>query len=227
MDVIEAINQRKSIRAFKPDPVPQSILKDILLVAQRAPSWANTQPWEFAVVTGSKLKQIQDGFIAKGLESANSDVARPGEFPELYASRIRSLQASEARSASPPPAPSKEAMDSRRMQNFKHYGAPVCIYLLVGRDFLYQPKGINVWSMYDSGSAIQNIMLLATSYGLGTIALAQAVVYCDVVRKVLAIPESKLIALGIAIGYPDRDNPANQRRTGREPLDSITTWHGF
>lgn len=225
MDVIEAINQRKSIRTFKPDPVPQNILKEILLVAQRAPSWANTQPWEFAVATGSKLKQIQDGFIARGLEAANTDVARPPEFPEPYASRIRSLQAGETLPALPPPT--GKGAETRRVMNFKHYGAPVCIYLLVGRSFLYQTKGINIWSMYDCGSVIENIMLLATSRGLGTIALAQAVVYCDVVRKVLEIPESKLIALGIAIGYPDTSSPANQRSTAREPLDSITGWYGF
>ena len=45
MDIVEAIQQRKSIRAFKPDPVPKEILKEILELALRAPSWANTQPW--------------------------------------------------------------------------------------------------------------------------------------------------------------------------------------
>jgi nitroreductase len=221
MDVIEAINKRRSIRAFKPDPVPQEILREIIQLAQRAPSWANTQPWEFAIVTGSKLKQIQDGFLAKGLVPSNADVARPPEIFEPYSSRIRAL---------PPinrPPPTKEQMESRRTQNFRHYGAPAVIYLLVGRSFLYQTKGINVWAIYDCGSAVQNLMLVATSYGLGTIALAQAVVYCDVVRKVLEIPESRLIALGIAIGYPDWDNPANQNLSGREPLDNIAKWYGF
>jgi nitroreductase len=45
MDIVEAIKTRKSIRAFKPDPVPQDILKEIMRLAQNAPSWANTQPW--------------------------------------------------------------------------------------------------------------------------------------------------------------------------------------
>jgi nitroreductase len=220
MDVIEAINTRKSIRAFKPDPIPMSILKEIIQTAQRAPSWANTQPWEFAIATGSKLREMQQGFISKGEEKGNPDVARPQEFPEPYASRIRAL-------APAGRTPSSANMDSRRLQNFKHYGAPAVIYLLVGRSFVFQPKGINVWPLYDCGSVVQNIMLLATSYGLGTIAQAQAVVYCDVVRKILELPESKLIALGIAIGYPDRDNEVNQNRTAREPVYSITTWHGF
>ena len=59
MDIAEAINHRKSIRAFKPDAVPQEILKDIMELALRAPSWANTQPWEFAIVGGRKLEEIR------------------------------------------------------------------------------------------------------------------------------------------------------------------------
>jgi nitroreductase len=48
-----------------------------------------------------------------------------------------------------------------------------------------------------------------------------------VLREALAIPESKLIVLGIAIGYPDWDDPANKFRSDRDPLDKVTTWHGF
>jgi nitroreductase len=59
MEIVEAIQKRKSIRAFKSDPVPQEILKKIMELALRAPSWANTQPWEFAIVTGKKLEEIR------------------------------------------------------------------------------------------------------------------------------------------------------------------------
>lgn len=212
MDLIEAVNRRKAIRAFKPDPVPKDILEDILEKALRAPSWANTQPWEFAIVTGDKLKEIEKGFVEKGQEPVNPDIARPQDFPEPYSSRR--------------PPPPKD-VDTRRIQNFKHYGAPACIYLLVGRSFFFQPKGINIWPLYDCGSVAQNIMLLATGYGLGTIAQAQSVAYPDVIRRVVGIPESKLIALGISIGYPDWDDPVNQSWTTREPLSKVATWHGF
>ncbi len=118
-------------------------------------------------------------------------------------------------------------MDARRVRNFEHYGAPAVIYLLVGRSFFYQEKGINAWSLYDCGAVVQNIMLLATSHGLGTVAQAQAVVYPDIIRKVIDIPESKLIALGIAIGYPDWDDPVTQIYRERESPDNVTTWYGF
>ncbi len=220
MDVIEAIKQRKSIRAFKPDPVPLDILKKILEQALRAPSWANTQPWEFAIVTGPKLAEIQKAFVENREAEAHSDVTRPYEFPEPYSSRRRS-----AAVRTDPAARAAEA--ARQLRNVKHYGAPAVIYLLVGRSFYYQTKGINVWPLYDCGSVVQNIMLLATNYGLGTIAQARAVVYPDIIRKVLGIPESKLIALGIAIGYPDWTDSINQGWTVREPLDKVVTWYGF
>jgi hypothetical protein len=53
------------------------------------------------------------------------------------------------------------------------------------------------------------------------------VIYPDIIRKVVKIPESKLIALGIAIGYPDWDNPVTQSRTQREPMDSVVKCYGF
>ena len=84
MDVTEAIKQRKSIRAFKSDPVPKDILENIIEQALRAPSWANTQPWEFLIVSGKPLKEIQEGFVTRGVQDWTNEVARPYEFPEPY-----------------------------------------------------------------------------------------------------------------------------------------------
>ena len=221
MDVAEAIKTRKSIRSFKPDPLPRDVIRDIIEQAQRAPSWADTQPWEFAIVTGAKLKAIQNGFVERGMQDPASEVARPYEFPEPYMARIRALAPKDRSEMT------EEEMKERMLINFRHYGATTCIYLLVDRSILYQDKGVNVWSMYDSGSAVQNIMLLAVSKGLGTIAQAQAVVYPDIIRKHVAIPANKLIALGIAIGYPDKDDPGHHMNTAREPLDKIATFYGF
>jgi nitroreductase len=228
MDVIQAIKERKSIRAFKSDPVKLDLLKKIIEQAQRAPSWANTQPWEFAIVTGEKLKAIEDGFVKRGMKAvqdSQSEVARPAEFPEPYMTRIKQLQAKEMRGRTS--EATSEEMEARFANNFRHYGAPVCIYLLVGKEFVYQEKGVNVWALYDSGSAVQNIMLLATNYGLGTIPQAMAVVFPDIIRKELGILEDKLIALGISIGYPDWENPINKDYRDREPLDEIATFYGF
>jgi nitroreductase len=221
LEVVKAIKERKAIRAFKADPVPLSTLKKIIELAQRAPSWANTQPWEFAVVGGKKLKEIQDAFLKRGIQERKADIDAPYEFPEPYMGRIRSLQPKDRKERT------KEDWDRAMLTNFGHYGAPCCIYLLLGKAVFKQSKGINAWSLYDCGSAVQNIMLLATHYGLGTIAQAMAVNYPDIIRGALNIPEDKLIALGIAIGYPDWKNPVNEESRGREPLETIAAFYGF
>jgi nitroreductase len=228
MDVVQAIKERKSIRAFKPDQVPLDLLKKILEDAMRAPSWANTQPWEFAVATGERLKAIQDAFVKRGaigMQNLQSEVARPYDFPEPYASRIKKMQIKERRGRTTELNP--EEMKERMLINFRNYGATTCIYLMMDKSYLQQEKGINVWGMYDSGSVVQNIMLLAVNYELGTIAQAMAVVYPDIIHKELGIPEDKLVALGIAIGYPDWDNEVNEDFRDREPLDTMAKFYGF
>jgi nitroreductase len=228
MDVVQAIKERKSFRAFKPDPVPLDLIKNIMGQALRAPSWANTQPWEFAVVTGKKLKAIQDAFIKRGgaaMQNSESEVPRPGDFPEPYISRIKKMQVKENRWRTKEMSP--QDMAERMNTNFRHYGAPACIYILVNKNFAFQPKGPNMWALFDCGAVEQSIMLLATNYGLGTVAQAMAVVFPDIIHKELDIPEDKLIALGIAIGYPDLKNPVNEDYRDREPLDTVAKFYGF
>lgn len=218
MEVLDAVKKRKSIRAFKPDPVPLEVVKNIMEPALRAPSWANTQPWEFAVAAGAKLKEIQDGFVAKGGEPPQSEIPFPLEFPEPYLGRMRALQPREMT-----PEETRQWM----LMNFRNYGAPVCIYLLIGKDFYFQSHGVNSWALYDCGSCVENILLLATAQGLGAIVHTMAVSYPDVIHAALGIPEDKAIVLGISIGYPDWDNPINQGWTPREPLGSVATFYGF
>jgi nitroreductase len=221
MEFIEVLKNRRSIRCFKPDPVPQNTIKKILEEALWAPSWANTQPWEFAAASGPKLKEIVKEYLAKGEEKPYPDIARPPEFPEPYITRIKAL-------APPGPAPSKEQMDERRIRSFSHYGAPTVIYVLIDRSFFYQKDKINFWSLYDCGAVAQNIGLLAVNYGLGTVQQAQAVVFPDILRKVLGVGDNKLFAIGIAIGYPDWTNPVMKGpRSARESLAKVAEWYGF
>ena len=84
---------------------------------------------------------------------------------------------------------------------------------------------LNVWSLFSCGSLAMNISLLATSHGLGTCLEVAPVGYPDVIRKVLEAPDSKLMVLAIAIGYPAWDDPVNQFRSNREALDKIAKWY--
>jgi nitroreductase len=227
MELIEAVKTRKSIRAFKPDPVPRSILKEIMEAVRNTPSYANSQPWELALVTGRPLKEIQKGFLAKGEVDSVTDFPRPQVFPEPYISRRRALGAQEYALLGID-RENKEGRAFWRLHNFEHFGAPCVIYILVDRAFYTQPNGNNVYPIFDCGMAAENIMLLATSYGLGTIVQGQAIVYPEIIRKVLGIPDSRMILLGIAIGYPDWEQKiVKSFHAVKEPVDNFTQWYGF
>lgn len=226
MDIVEAIKQRKSIRAFKPDPVPLDVLKQIMELALRAPSWGNTQPWEFAIVRGRELEEIRRRLMEKAEEGLTPDIARPQKFPEPYDTRRRALT-SKFLETKGIRREDREGRGWWRLQGLKHFGAPIVIYICIDRSFYFQGEGVNVWPIFDCGLLAENIMLLATKYGLGTIPQAQAVVYPDVLRKELGLPHSKLIVLGIAIGYPNWDDSINQFQSEREPLEKVAKWYGF
>ena len=226
MDIVEVVNSRKSIRAFKPDPVPKDVLKEIIGLAQRAPSWSNTQPWEFAIVSGKELEEIRKGLLKKVGEETTPDIPGPLGFPEPYDTRRRIAigKTHEIRGIK------REDKEKRRwweIQQLSNFGAPCVIYICIARSFYFEDDSINVWAAFDCGSVAENIMLLATNYGLGTIPQARSTVYPDVVRKVLGIPDSKLLMLGISVGYPDWDDPINQFRSEREQMEKVAKWYGF
>jgi nitroreductase len=226
MDIVEAITNRKSIRGYRPDPVPREVIKEILESAVRAPSWGNTQPWQFAVATGEKLEQIRRAFVDRAVEPGITDIPLPPGFPEPYNTRYRAL----GRRVLELKGISREDKEKRKwwvLQGLTLFGAPCAIYICIDRCFYSQGDSLNVWPLFDCGLVAENIMLLAAGRGLGTIAQIQAVIYPDVLRQVLGIPDSRLMVLGIAVGYPDWDDPANRLHSEREPLDCISTWHGF
>lgn len=226
MDIAQAIQQRRSIRAFKSDAVPQKILREIMEIALRAPSWGNTQPWELAIVSGKKLEEIRQAFLQKADEELYPDLPTPQEIPEPYNSRRRDLGKSlfEIRGIK---REDKEARRLWQLQGLRLFEAPAVIYIYIDRSFYIQGDTLNVWPILDCGLIAENIMLLAIKYGLGTIAQMHAVNYPDALRKMLGIPNSKVMALGIAIGYPDWDDPINEFRSEREALDRISKWYGF
>jgi hypothetical protein len=57
----DVILGRRSIRGYKPDPVPRALIEEIIGLAMRAPSSMNTQPWNFYVITGEPLNRIRAG----------------------------------------------------------------------------------------------------------------------------------------------------------------------
>ena len=77
MDVSEAIQTRRSIRRYKPDPVPREALNTILGAVQWAPSWGNTQCWEVIAVRDTNLRKRLDETLPKKNSARRSLVEAP------------------------------------------------------------------------------------------------------------------------------------------------------
>ena len=223
MDVLEALKTRKSIRAFKPDPIPKEILKDILEIASRAPSAMNTQPWEFVVIAGEILEKLgkENAALLKSGTPPNPEHLVVGwSMDSIYRQRQVEL-AKQLFQLMDIPREDKEKRAWWMERGFRHFDAPASIIILTDRSLAESTP------LLDIGAVMQSICLAALGYGIGTCIEDQSVMYPQVLRKVAGIPESKRIMIGIALGYPDWDFPANKVQSTREPVDSITTWIGF
>jgi nitroreductase len=226
MDLTEAILSRKSIRAFKADPIPQKVLEEIVEAAIRAPSWGNTQPWEFFIVGGEKLQELKEALSNLALEEPRPDLPFVTEFPEPYATRRRNL-GRKVLDVQGIDRKDKEQRRSWHLQMTRFFDAPHAILISTDRSFYHMDNFLNVWGIFSCGLVATNIALLATGRGLATCLEVAPVAYPDVIRQVLEIPDSKLMVIAIAIGYPDWDNPVNQFRSEREPLNEIAHWYGL
>ena len=221
MDILAAIRKRKSIRGYKPDPVPQEILREIIEIAERAPSAMNTQPWEITVVTGKILDNIRQSQIELLKAGATPDVKIPSKpFEGKYRQRQVEL-AIKLFEAMNIAREDKEKRAEWQKKGYRFFDAPAAIILSVDKSLNELPAQFNL------GLIVQTICLAALHFGLGTCIEYQSITYPEVVREFTNIPESKRISVGIAIGYPDWDFPANKAVSKREPVDEIVTWYGF
>ena len=73
MDYEEIAQARRSIRGYKPDPIPREVLEEIIHIAKQAPSSMNTQPWHFHVLTGEPLERIRKGNTEKMMAGSAVD----------------------------------------------------------------------------------------------------------------------------------------------------------
>jgi len=232
MDVLDAIRARKSIRGYKPDLVPKEVLREILKVAIHSPSGLNTQPWELTVITGEVLDNIRRGNVEMlnsgaipmpdAMQSLDTKFETRVSF--LYKGKYKQRQVELAIQLFELMGIAREDKEKRAewmQRGFRFFDAPAAIILSVDRSVE------ELKAMIDIGSFAQTVCLTALNYGLGTCIEDQGVMFPEVVRKFTGIPESKRIVISIAIGYPDRDFPANKLETEREPVENIVTWCGF
>jgi nitroreductase len=81
--------------------------------------------------------------------------------------------------------------------------------------YLHFDKGFNAYAFIDGGLVLQTIALLAREAGLGTCILTVSISYPDVVRKHAGLSDDQALVMGMAVGYPVEDHPANRFRSER------------
>lgn len=220
MDALNCIKTRKSIRKFKPEPVPKGVLLEVIATAQRSPSYKNSQPWEIVIVSGKEkdeLSKLLIGLLEEN-EVRKPDIPEPTGWPSPIEERIKTTLDKRSQLFGIDLTDPENIKRSKKA-NFRFYGAPHAI-------FFYQDASLGEWSILDMGMFIQNVMLAANAKGLGTVPQGYLTDYSTEVRQFLGIPPSKRLVLGMSIGYADTEDKINSGMTDREDLEKILRWIG-
>ena len=215
MDLIKAIQERKSIRAFKPDPIPKGKIEAVLNLAIHAPSAINLQPWEFIVLTGEEKERLSRRLVKAYGEkkiSCGPDAVKP--LPKTFGKRgAKTLEAMN-------PFFKEMGVQSDQFINegsCNFYGAPVAIIICLDDSF-------SKARFVDIGITLGYFVLAAHEFGLATCPIGLITAYEDEIKDVLNIPGNKNVVIGIALGYPDQESPINRFKSFREDLDKFIKW---
>lgn len=218
MDARTCIETRMSVRGFTDQAVEPSLLNEVMAMARWSPSYKNSQPWEVMIVSGGKKKALSEmllGLLEAG-EKAAPDLAAPDSWPEREQALIDHLYASR-KEATGLDLNDPKIIVAAKKANFRFYNAPHGI-------FLYQDASLSSWSLFDLGLFAQSLMLAAHARGLGTVPQAFLTDYAAQTKEFLGIDAGKRLVLGLSVGYPDPESPANQMRTDRMEVDDFLTW---
>jgi nitroreductase len=197
--VMEAIENRRSIRKFKPDSVPDEIILQLLECARLAPSEANSQPWRFVVLTDSSIKKrlMKHCYNQRFIENAPCIIACCVDL------NVRTK---------------KQAQ--RRVRELITNGA----YADIGdHDYVLpeisnpdiDPAELMGRCVADCAIATEHIVLAAMTFGLGTCWIGG--LEQDKVHELLNLPDRIKVVSLLALGYPAQ----SPRPRPRVPLEDI------
>jgi nitroreductase len=217
------VRGRRSIRGYKPDPVPKALIAEIIAMAMRAPSSLNTQPWNFTVVSGAALDAIRQGNTERNLAGVPS--SREFKASDGYEGAHRERQIGVAKQLFAAMDIAREDQAKRKewvLRGFRQFDAPVSIIVTYDKIL----KGNDI-APFDCGAVINALVNAAWSRGLGCVINSQGIMQSPVVREHARIPDDQLIMMCIAMGWPDDDFPANAVVTERKSVEEAVTFIGF
>lgn len=212
-DIIDVLTSRKSIRRYKPDPVPDEMIDKILEAARWAPTGENYQPWRFIVIRDPETKNKIGDLAKLGSGSRMTTWYCLGEMQERFTKIEDPVKRAEV----------LRFMYSGEVSEFARH-APLVI-AVIGT---LMEGSVDV--PYDLSAAVENILIEAHSLGLGACWVHGPVASTRDAKKfkqILDIPtgmgEYKVIAY-IAIGFPKE-----QRKHPRPklPLEDLVYWEKF
>lgn len=215
MKIEEAIKNRHATRIFLADkPVKKSDLEEIVALAQKAPSWVDSQPWHVYAATGKTLTALKKQHLANVQAGKKSNPDWATMHRQDWAAFPRENMARQ----------SKDSSSMWQKANRDHdevetalFDAPLVCYLTI-------PKQTPLWSVYDLGAFAQTLMLAAESKGISSVAAYELVRFPADVRAILGIPQDEILGIGIALGYEDKDSPVNAFRSHRVSVDKVLTF---
>ncbi|MGB7538417.1 MAG: nitroreductase family protein [Anaerolineales bacterium] len=194
---IDFLTSRRSIRQYKPDPVPEPIIRRILEAAHAAPSAHNTRPWRFVV--------LQDPAVRRTL-----------------AERMAEAYAQDAEADGQPP----DAIRARNERSVNRLsGAPLAILALLDEACLPEQagrrtEGERLLLEQSAAAAVQNLLLAVQAEGLGGCWICAPAFCPQAVREALELPESWVAQALILAGYPAEE----PRRPDGRALDEVVLW---
>ncbi|MDX2501736.1 MAG: nitroreductase, partial [Deltaproteobacteria bacterium] len=202
MELRQAISERKSIRVFKPDPVPRELIEKVLAAGMLAPSSANMQPWDFVVLGGEEKNRLSRELLQE-FSDRGRDYDFTGKeikFPDRFLKRRRIFfdelfQKLRDRGIDPKPFVQEST--------FRFWGAPVAI-------LVFMDGRLAKRFLFDIGTCVQNIVLAAQEEGLGSHMIGLILKFQNTIKAFLHIPPEKKLVVGICLGYPDPNHPINR-----------------
>lgn len=219
MNVIKALEQRKSTRAFLGKEVEQETINTILNAARHAPSGTNTQPWQVAVVTGEAKIRLQskiEGAFRAGDKGKADYTYYPDEWQQPYASRRKECGLLMYKTLGIT-REDKERQVNQWAANYRAFDAPVLL-------LFFMDEVLQTGSYIDYGMFLQSVMLVAVDQGLATCPQASIADYPEIIKAQLGYPEETVLLCGMALGYEDKTALVNSYRTSREDVASFTRY---
>jgi nitroreductase len=214
---------RRSVRGYKPDPVPKALIEEILTLAMRSPSSMNTQPWNFTVISGEPLDRIRAGNTERNV--AGVPHSREFRIGEAFAGQHRERQVGVAKQLFAAMGIELEDKEKRMdwvLRGFRQFDAPVCVIITYDRVLADSDD-----TAFDCGAVTTALVNAAWSRGLGAVINSQGIMQSPVVREHANIADDQVIMKAVALGWPDDSFPANAVVSERRSVAEATSFLGF